>query len=492
MHSFLGQLHQPLFKHWAFVGPIGLMLLLLWLPQPLQERSSEANPIVSVQLAANKHGPWAPTDLKALLLPNNQGWLKVVFSIPTKATLDNAPPLGVFLSGTFAATAYWNGQKIGHKGQPGGLGSEIPGPIDTVIFLPKALVVAGNNTLTLDMSSQFRMDNVTTLIHGTDALFGLRVSPYSADARRSLNYYLTPLLCSLLLIIGISYLTWKNRSHQRALLIGAFTALLLAGCAEIFRSFYAYPYPFHPWRIVSVQFLVALFFLLLVADSVQQQYGVATQKMWLASAPLSVIGFYLGSNISFYFSLMAGLALFLSIYHLGRRQFLPPNNVLEWIGLSLLLLFSFSDQGLFFDRYLYAAVIPLLAATMWPIAPIHNKNDKEKQTTTRLRVKSAGKERLLDYSSIVVIGGAGNYTEITLLDGTSVLDDRPMKAFEELLPDGFYRVHRSYILNLTLIDAIHSESGGKHQATMRNQKRYPISRQNIQTLRALLQAHSTE
>lgn len=62
---------------------------------------------------------------------------------------------------------------------------------------------------------------------------------------------------------------------------------------------------------------------------------------------------------------------------------------------------------------------------------------------------------------IVLISAEGSYSRITLVSGEKVLACKILKDFEELLEgQGFFRVHKSYLINLRQMKKIAKQDGG--------------------------------
>ena len=60
---------------------------------------------------------------------------------------------------------------------------------------------------------------------------------------------------------------------------------------------------------------------------------------------------------------------------------------------------------------------------------------------------------LINTTDIVYCQADGSYTHLYLLDGKKITTSKLLKQIEELLPDEtFYRIHKSYIVNLNLIN----------------------------------------
>jgi two-component system LytT family response regulator len=71
------------------------------------------------------------------------------------------------------------------------------------------------------------------------------------------------------------------------------------------------------------------------------------------------------------------------------------------------------------------------------------------------------KKHVLPLNEIVALKANGAYTEIYLLDTTSILVSKNIKNMGERLPenDSFMRTHRSWIINLDHVTAYHASSG---------------------------------
>jgi DNA-binding LytR/AlgR family response regulator len=66
----------------------------------------------------------------------------------------------------------------------------------------------------------------------------------------------------------------------------------------------------------------------------------------------------------------------------------------------------------------------------------------------RLVVRKGRDLQTIAASDIVFARGADDYAELHLIDGTVHLHEKTLATLETLLPAGFARVHRSYIVNL--------------------------------------------
>lgn len=79
--------------------------------------------------------------------------------------------------------------------------------------------------------------------------------------------------------------------------------------------------------------------------------------------------------------------------------------------------------------------------------------DKRKERTS-LAVKNGDKIKLVDLDQIVIVQADDKYAQLTLQDGTTMFCDQLLKDIESRLNSDFLRIHRSIIINTSLIREI--------------------------------------
>lgn len=89
-------------------------------------------------------------------------------------------------------------------------------------------------------------------------------------------------------------------------------------------------------------------------------------------------------------------------------------------------------------------------------------------------------------SEIAFVQAAQAYAEIHLASGSSVLVTQRLKHWEDRLPDSFFRIHRSTLVNLDLVDELVLVGGG-WQLSLRGQREpLAVSRRLMPALKARL------
>ena len=91
-----------------------------------------------------------------------------------------------------------------------------------------------------------------------------------------------------------------------------------------------------------------------------------------------------------------------------------------------------------------------------------------------LAVKKAGQLHLIDIDDLLYIKGAGIYSELHLQNGRLELHDKSLETLEQLLPDSFERIHKSYIIPMKHAERITVQAGSKYNLLLKNGEMLPI------------------
>jgi two-component system response regulator LytT len=103
-----------------------------------------------------------------------------------------------------------------------------------------------------------------------------------------------------------------------------------------------------------------------------------------------------------------------------------------------------------------------------------------------LAVRKHGKVELVPIDRVLYVEGAGAYAEIVLEDGRRELHDKTLEKLHALLPPVFERIHKSYVVRMTAVKALHAAEGSHYEAELRNGVRLPIGRTRYKELREKL------
>lgn len=84
---------------------------------------------------------------------------------------------------------------------------------------------------------------------------------------------------------------------------------------------------------------------------------------------------------------------------------------------------------------------------------------------------------MVKISDIIYCKADGSYTEVHLINGKKIIASKLLKSLEELLPQAtFYRIHKSYLVNLNLIKRFNKTDG--YQVLMENNILLDVSERN--------------
>lgn len=106
--------------------------------------------------------------------------------------------------------------------------------------------------------------------------------------------------------------------------------------------------------------------------------------------------------------------------------------------------------------------------------------------TRNLAVKKAGRIELVPVDEVVFVQGAGNYSELVLGDGRRELHDKTLEKLESLLPGDFERTHKSYLVRMSAIKALHASEGSHYELELKSGTCLPVGRTRYKELRERL------
>lgn len=94
--------------------------------------------------------------------------------------------------------------------------------------------------------------------------------------------------------------------------------------------------------------------------------------------------------------------------------------------------------------------------------------------TSRISIAHSKGIKLVETNNILYLEGSGNCSILHFKDGNQYLDTRSLKTYEGLLPNWFFRVHKSYLVNLYEVEEVlHTDGLG---ITIKSGTLLPLSR----------------
>lgn len=420
--------------------------------------------------------------------------------------LSGTEPFGLFLFAKASSIAFLNGEEIGRNGTPADSKSgEIPGRMDHVFPLPARQMKLGKNEIAIRMSSHSGLIDLVIPIH---AVF---ITRYQRPQNATLRAYSLSLLPFGAFALGALYFLTAAAIGRERLTSGLLAGMcLLAGTqllVEVSRGLVAYPYPFQDLRLLLIATCSAGFGITLASYVI---WRFRPERKWtlialtVAATVIMLIvppGFDAKTSFSLLAPTIAAAAIALSALKTERLS-----AALFSIALALFASINFLGAGLFLDQYFYFVVALLLVFLFVQQAGLLAKEERlrrqeesraeklqyvldqlnEREVTLDLPVKSAGKILRLDSREIAFISAAGDYAEVTMMNGETHLHHATLSDLEASLPSHFLRVHRSYLVNSKIIARLERNASGTGKLSLTTDHTVPVSRRIMPRVRAAL------
>jgi two-component system response regulator LytT len=93
---------------------------------------------------------------------------------------------------------------------------------------------------------------------------------------------------------------------------------------------------------------------------------------------------------------------------------------------------------------------------------------------------------LIEITGINYIRAAGAYSELVMQDQQEHLHDKNLNRLLGLLPEDFQQVHRSYIVSLQQVKALHKHHGSRYELELHNGDKVPLGRTRYPMIKKIL------
>jgi len=126
-----------------------------------------------------------------------------------------------------------------------------------------------------------------------------------------------------------------------------------------------------------------------------------------------------------------------------------------------------------------------IAADAEVIGALQQLEALAKRQCPRVAFKAKGRIFFLDLPAIVAVQAAGNYVSIQHNGNLYLLHESLSSIAEKLKPYGFIRIHRSVVVNASLVNEIEPLSSGEYRLRVKGGKEYLVTRSYKHNLRQL-------
>ncbi len=100
-----------------------------------------------------------------------------------------------------------------------------------------------------------------------------------------------------------------------------------------------------------------------------------------------------------------------------------------------------------------------------------------------LSIKKGFEIKLVSIEDVNYFRSANIYTELHLKDGQIHIYDKSFKCLLPLLPQNYYRIHKSFVVDRNKIKSIHILGGGKYRVVLTSGESLPVSRNKINLIK---------
>ena len=119
-------------------------------------------------------------------------------------------------------------------------------------------------------------------------------------------------------------------------------------------------------------------------------------------------------------------------------------------------------------------VIPMSVSNLKRENIHKNSGEVFQKIHTKIAVPTSNKIELIDTSRIIYLKAISNYTEIYLVDGSTILTSITLKKYEEKLnASEFLRVHNSFLIQRSQLKSYLPK---QHKIMLHNAQEIPVSR----------------
>ncbi|MFC1724193.1 LytTR family transcriptional regulator DNA-binding domain-containing protein [candidate division KSB1 bacterium] len=100
--------------------------------------------------------------------------------------------------------------------------------------------------------------------------------------------------------------------------------------------------------------------------------------------------------------------------------------------------------------------------------------------------RKRNENHLLPLENVLYFKASRVFVEVNMSDGRMELIEKPLNRLEDILPDNFFRIHRSYIVNLHYVTSYKHAGGSSYYVQLKNDDYLPVSRYRVKMLNKLL------
>jgi DNA-binding LytR/AlgR family response regulator len=109
------------------------------------------------------------------------------------------------------------------------------------------------------------------------------------------------------------------------------------------------------------------------------------------------------------------------------------------------------------------------------------------RTTSRIALRVKGRILFVDLADVIAVKAEGNYVSLERRSSTYILRGSISEMAKKLEPYGFIRIHRSIMVNRSLVEEIQPQLTGEYRLRVSGGRQYTVTRTYKRNLRFLAQ-----
>jgi len=456
---------------------------------------------------------WKPGS-RDTLFTNQKGiqWFKTDFQFQGRQKSGDLVAFWIF-NFSFAYELYWDGILLKRNGRPSiDEKTEKSGKVHQLILISQKNTEAGDHQLVLKTSNCHWINR--KLVHvirlGYHSSFISLFKRGTSLQNRILSIYLLTLLICIVLYLG-------GIKNSTLLYFGSFAGIIfLYYCFEHAISLGIINFHQYQWMEIFWEYFTTIAFILLFL-LVFYYFEKQLKKRHVIMAGLFLLlmttaGFLwdLFLWIQIGKTIFAGLLFVIILTQLKKK--IPGSRFLLLASIMQLLIYGdrffrhfFQHHIIFHPRLInqvFAVSYPalILVAIIFKVSDqyhrfkvisiktrqLEKELQKQKSRIHYIVCRERNENRLIPVQEIQYFKAERFLVEVHLLRGDTELVEKPLNKLEEILPDHFLRIHRSFIVNLQQVDSYRSVSGGLYEMYLKDGNVLPVSRSRVKKLNLIL------
>ncbi len=398
-------------------------------------------------------------------------------------------PIAVEMDAIASARVVWNGTVIGHNGTVGiDSAHEVSGRYSISIAVPRRLVLQGRNQVTIDLSSHHRWLPVDQPIH--------RIAigpPQDADAY-TLRHYLPTLATlavpasAMLLLLAMLLAGRIGRGVLPGIAI--LGIIVVQGVLEVSKLAIAYTYPWHLARLAFLTGLTGAVGLLLTLLTCRLFHPAQTWRSGIITGATMLLACLIvdGFDRQAVAVLVVGsCGLAMTATRAAIRGERIAAILLGAAALTAIWAILAGPNFLDAGYYVVAALASVILAISLAVrAPRQADTPGYATAEQPVVLRDGARQLLLAPSRIRFVKADDDYCIVQEIDGRERTVTMALKAVLALLPPGFVRIHRSYLINLAMLSAVGPGARGSWAAELDGGVAVPVGRTYHADLRRLV------